>query len=201
MTRFQASTSAWPPPAEGGSRPRTAGRTLPSPLQRVRGVLAEDRALALLLPEARRLRELNRLFARAAPAGLAHACRVAAVTGETALIHCGHGAAAARLRSQAESLARALSTEDRVIATIKVKVRADWAAPDRPVKQGMNDTALSAWLALDQALPPGGLKDAVDRLLRHHSGFRLQGTGFRPVCAPQSGADVLTDPRNLNPET
>jgi hypothetical protein len=129
--------------------------------------LAEDRALALLLPEARRLVELNRLFARVAPPGLAHACRVAALRGETALIHCGHGAAAARLRSQAKTLARALSAEGRAVTEIEVKVRADWAVPERPAKQGMGQPALAAWQALDGRLPPGGLKAAVQRLLRH----------------------------------
>lgn len=169
MTRtgFPAPPPTSPPPSGRGEHAWTSGRGLPLPLQRVRGVLAEDRALALLLPEARRLAELNRLFAGAAPPGLAHACRVAAVTGETALIYCGYGAAAARLRSQAESLARALSTEERKVSAIKVKVRADWAAPERSVKQAMGEAALAAWLALDRALPPGDLRDAVERLLRH----------------------------------
>jgi hypothetical protein len=129
--------------------------------------LAEDRSLALLLPEARRLAELNRLFAKAAPSGLARACRVAAVTAETALVYCGYGAAAARVRSQAKTLARALSVDGRKVSEIRVKVRADWAVPERPAKQGMGKAALAAWLALDGALPPGDLKDAVQRLLRH----------------------------------
>lgn len=174
MTRsgFAAAPPASSPPSDVGGRSVTLGRASPSPLQRVRGVLAEDRSLALLLPEARRLAELNRLFARAAPPGLAHACRVAALTGETALIHCGYGAAAARVRSQAETLARALSSGGRTVSAIKVKVRADWAAPERPVKQGMGDTALAAWHALDRALPPGELRDAVERLLRHQGAAR-----------------------------
>ncbi len=142
-------------------------RPLSSPLQPVRGVLAGDRSLALLLPEARRLAELNRLFATVAPSGLARACRVAAVTGETALVYCGYGAAAARVRSQAKTLARALSAEGRTVSEIKVKVRADWAVPDRPPKQGMGKAAIAAWHALDGSLPPGDLKDAVARLLRH----------------------------------
>ena len=168
MTRPGASASppaSRPPPETEGGHPATPRRS--SPLQRVRGVLAEDRSLALLLPEARRLAELNRLFARVAPAGLARACRVAAVTGETALVYCGNGAAAARVRSQARTLARALSAEGRAVSEIKVKVRADWAAPDRPAKQGMGESALSAWRALDGSLPPGGLKEAVQRLLQH----------------------------------
>lgn len=150
--------------------PGTLRRPLSTPLQRVRGVLAGDRSLALLLPQARRLAELNRLFARAAPYGLARACRVAAVTGETALVYCSYGAAAARVRSQAKTLARALSAAGQTVSEIKVKVRADWAVPDRPAKQGMGKSALDAWHALDRALPPGDLKDAVKRLLEHQLG-------------------------------
>ncbi len=154
---------------------------LSSPLRPVRGLLAEDRSLALLLPEARRLAELNRLFARITPPGLAEACRVAAVTGETALIYCGHGAAAARVRSQAKTLAHALSAAGRTVSAIKVRVRADWAAPDRPAKQGMGRSALEAWLALSRALPPGGLREAVERLLRHQrSGVVALGSGGMP---------------------
>lgn len=151
------------PKAEGGD-PGMPRR--PSPLQRIGGVLAEDRSLALMLPEARRLAELNRLFARVAPSGLGRACRVAAVTGQTVLVYCGHGAAASRLRSQAQTLLRALSAEGRTLSEIKVKVRADWAVPERPAKQGMGEAAIAAWHALDAALPPGELKDAVTRLLR-----------------------------------
>jgi len=168
MTRPDASApppALHPPPETEGGHAAAPRRS--SPLQRVGGILAEDRSLALLLPEARRLAELNRLFARVVPTGLARACRVAAVTGETALVYCGNGAAAARVRSQTRTLARALSAEGCAVSKIKVKVRADWAAPDRPAKQGMGESALSAWRALDASLPPGDLKEAVQRLLQH----------------------------------
>jgi len=180
MTRPPPSSSlpAAQPPSEPAGEPAKSLRpTTSSPLQRLRALLAEDRALALLLPEARRLAELNRLFAKAAPAGLARACRVASLTGEVVLIYCGHGAAAARVRSQAKTLARALSVAGRVVREIQVKVRADWAVPDRPVKRGMDAKALVAWQALDRTLPPGGLKEAVAQLLRHQaSGARDQGS-------------------------
>ena len=181
MTRPPASSSlpaAQPPSERAGEPARSLRPTTSFPLQRLRALLADDRALALLLPEARRLAELNRLFARVAPAGLARACRLVGLTGETALIYCGHGVAAARVRSQAKTLARALSVEGRVVREIQVKVRADWAAPDRPVKRGMDDNALAAWQALERTLPPGGLKEAVAQLLRHQgSGIMDQGSG------------------------
>jgi hypothetical protein len=137
---------------------------------RVRGVLAEERALAVLLPEARRLARLNERFARAAPAGLARACRVAALEGDTALVYCGHGAAAARLRSQTATLARALDTAETPVAALKVKVRADWAAPARQAKRDMPPAALAAWASLRDELADAALKAAVDRLLRHQGG-------------------------------
>ncbi len=140
----------------------------PSPLQRLHGLIAGEPALAVLLPEARRLAELNRRFMAAVPAALARTCRVACLEGETVVIHCGHGAAAARVRSQAATLAHALSDEGRRVGDIRVRVRADWALPERPAKAGMGEAALAAWQALRQELPAGELRAAVERLLRHH---------------------------------
>lgn len=134
---------------------------------RISALLAADRSFNLALPEARQLAELNRLFARVAPPGLTRACRVVALQGQTVLIYCSYGAAAARLRSQATTLAQALSTSARQITAIKVKVRADWPAPDKPAKPGMSEAALAAWHSLEQSLPPGELKGAVKRLLQH----------------------------------
>ncbi len=138
-------------------------------LVRVRGLLSEDRALAVLLPQARRLAELNRRFCRAVPKGLVQSCRVAALDGETAVIFCSHGAAAARLRNQAATVAKGLSTSGAAVSHIKVKVRADWQTPERPGKAGMNQAALDAWQSLETALPDGGLRSAVARLLGHHA--------------------------------
>lgn len=173
MACARATTSLFTPrlcSESADGRAETPQHHASTPLQRVHSVLARDRTLALLLPEARRLAELNRLFAKVAPPGLARACRVAAVTGETVLIYCSYGAAAARVRSQAKTLARALSTAGRTVRAIKVKVRADWVLPDKPAKQGMGKSALEAWHALDEALPPGDLKDAVKRLIEHQLG-------------------------------
>lgn len=135
--------------------------------QRLSALLAADRTLNMALPEARQLAELNRLFARAAPPGLRHACRVMALRGQTVLVYCSYGAAAARLRSQARTLAQALSTPTRQISALKIKVRADWPLPEKPAKPGMSEAALTAWHSLEQALPPGELKAAVQRLLWH----------------------------------
>ncbi len=134
---------------------------------RLRGLLRGERALAALLPEAQRLRELNRLFARAVPPPIARACRVAAVQGGEAVVYCGNGAAAARLRAQAATVARALGARGQEIAGLKVKVRADWAEAPRPGKPGMSAKALAAWEALEGELHDEALKTAVARLIRH----------------------------------
>lgn len=136
--------------------------------QRVRSLIGQDRGLAVLLPEARRLRELDGLLARVLPAGLGGQCRVVAVRNGEALILCGSGGAAARVRSMAPTLARALNTEPQPVDRIKVKVMADWSRADRPEKAGLGRRALTAWDTLEQGLPDGALKAAIDRLLKHH---------------------------------
>lgn len=142
----------------------------PSPLQRIRGILRGDPTLAVALPEAERLRELNRRFAGVVPPAVARACRVAAIQGETALIYCANGAAASRVRSQATGVGRALTRPDAPVLAVKVKVRADWTLPEKREKTGLGPAALNAFRELDDTLPEGDLKAAVDALLARRRG-------------------------------
>lgn len=139
-------------------------------LVRVKGLIAEDRTLAVLLPEAARLQELNRRFAKSVSPAVARVCRIVALQGTIALVHCGNGAAASRLRSQATTVARAVSTSAVAVEGLKIKLRADWNLPARPEKSGMGREAVAAWSELEGRLPEGGLKAAVDRLVRRHQG-------------------------------
>lgn len=138
-----------------------------SQFRHVRGLIQQDRDLAVLLPQAERLRELNRRFARAVSAALARACQVVALTDGEASIHCGNGAAAGRLRSLSGTVVRALSTSSLPVERLKVRVRADWSLPERPEKAGMGPGALAAWDELEHQLPDSDLKTAVEHLLRH----------------------------------
>ncbi len=142
----------------------------PSPLQRIRGILRNDPTLAVALPEAERMRELNRRFAGVVPPAVARACRVVAIQGETALLYCANGAAASRVRSQATGVAGVLARPEAPVLAVKVKVRADWTLPEKREKAGMGAAALNAFRDLDGTLPEGDLKTAVDALLARRRG-------------------------------
>lgn len=142
----------------------------PSSLVRLHGLLASERQFAVALPEAERMAGLNRLFAGVVPAAVARACSVAAIQGETAIIFCGNGAAASRVRAQAKGVAKALGRAEAPVTSVRVKVRADWSVPERPEKQDMPAAGVRAFRDLDAMLPEGGLKAAVERLLAHRRG-------------------------------
>lgn len=142
----------------------------PSPLVSLRHLLRDTPALAVALPEAERLRDLNRRFAGVVPKAVARACRVVAIQGETALIQCANGAAASRVRSQATGVGRALTRPDAPVLAVKVKIRADWSLPEKKEKPGLGPAALTAFRELDNSLPEGDLKAAVDALLARRRG-------------------------------
>ncbi|NCS65758.1 MAG: hypothetical protein COS39_11050 [Hydrogenophilales bacterium CG03_land_8_20_14_0_80_62_28] len=137
------------------------------PLRRIRALIGEDRGLAVLLPEAERLREMNLRLGRALPPTVADACHVVAVANGEARVFCANGAAASRLRSLATTAAKALSSSGCPVDRLRVRVEAGWSRPDRPEKKALGRSALSAWDALDRELPESGLKAAVERLLSH----------------------------------
>lgn len=119
------------------------------------------------MPEAERMAGLNRRFAGVVPPAVARACAVAAIQAQTAIVFCGNGAAASRVRAQAKGVAQALSRPEAPVNGVRVKVRADWSVPDRPEKRDMSPAGVRAFRELDATLPEGGLKAAVERLLAH----------------------------------
>jgi hypothetical protein len=137
----------------------------PFPLLQVRGLLRAQPQFAVALPEAERLFALNRRFAEVVPAAVARACRIAALQGDIALVHCANGAAASRVRAQAKGVASVLSRADAPVNSLKVKIRADWSLPPLPEKHDIPVAGLNAFQALESSLPEGGLKQALDRLL------------------------------------
>lgn len=138
------------------------------PLRRIRTLIGQDRSLAALVPEAERMRDLNRRLGRVLPSALARACRVVAVANGEARVVCDSGTAASRLRSLATSTARALSSETCPVERVRVRVQADWSRPEPREKPGLGRRALDAWDELEHELPDGDLKSAIDRLIAHH---------------------------------
>lgn len=138
-----------------------------SKLVRVRGLLQQDRSLAVLLPEAERLRDLDRRLAQLLPAAVARLCRVASLVDGQLTVQCSNGAAATRLRNVSASVQRALATAGTPVERLRVQVRADWSRPERPEKPGMGRAALAAWDELDRELPDSPLRAAVERLVKH----------------------------------
>ena len=145
--------------------PRPPARPL-----RLRSLLKDSTSLAALLPEAERLRALDRDLARAVGPQIARACRVATVQDGAVIVYCSNGAAAARLRAQSASVLRALAAPGQVLAELKIKIRADWAESPRPEKPGMDRKAVAAWEALEAQVHDDALKAAVARLIRHQRG-------------------------------
>lgn len=142
----------------------------PFSLVRVRGLLQAERQFAVALPEAERLFGLDRRFAEVVPAAVARACHVAAVQGDIALIYCGNGAAASRVRAQAKGVASVLSRPDAPISSVKVKIRADWNVPTPPEKHDIPAAGINAFKTLETSLPDGDLKTALERLLSRRRG-------------------------------
>lgn len=134
---------------------------------RLRGLLKQNSSLAALLPEAERLRALDRALAGVVGPQVGRACRVAALQGGAAIVYCSSGAVAARLRAQSASVLRALAMPGQPLSELKIKVRADWAVPTRAEKSGMDRKAVAAWEELEAQVHDDALKAAVARLIRH----------------------------------
>ena len=142
----------------------------PFPLLRLRGLLRAEPQFAVALPEAEQLFDLNRRFAGIVPAAVARACHIAAVRDEIALIYCANGAAASRVRAQSKGVAAALSRPDAPVGGLKVKIRADWNVPPPPEKHDIPVAGLNAFQALEDSLPAGDLKTALERLINRRRG-------------------------------
>lgn len=83
---------------------------------------------------------------------------------------CAHGALATRLRSEAPRLAESLSQQGLAVQQFKILVRPDlplYRGPVKP-KPGLSQGALNALTEVERTLEPGGLQEAVKRMIRRH---------------------------------
>ncbi|HYP67147.1 MAG TPA: DciA family protein [Thiobacillaceae bacterium] len=83
---------------------------------------------------------------------------------------CAHGALATRLRNEAPRLAESLSQQGLAVQQLKILVRPDlplYRGPVKP-KPELSQAALNALIEVEKTLEPGGLQNAVQRMIRRH---------------------------------
>lgn len=137
---------------------------------KVQQCLSAERELAVLLPEARRLLQLEACLAGVL-GRLARQTQIAGVRGETLWLQCANGSVATRLRTQERSILAAMTAAGVVVTAVKLRVRADVAWQPPRIKAAVSPKGLEALRAFQSGLPKDdALGDAVQRLLAHQAG-------------------------------
>ena len=123
-----------------------------------------------LAMRARALLKVQAALDRALPAALAGHVRVQQLENRTLSLACDSGAAASRLRHQTDALIASLGKGGTEVSAVRVSVNPELQARYvHPVeKPGLPPTALEGLAHLNAEIEDGPLKDALDRLLRHH---------------------------------
>ena len=125
---------------------------------------------AALLARAQVLLRAQAAVERSLPPALANSVWVAQLEKGNLHLACNSGAVAARLRHQTQSLAIELSKRGLIVDHVRVSVQPEFQ-PTPPVvvdKPGLPATALTSLAQLNTGIEEGPLKQALDRLLRHH---------------------------------
>jgi hypothetical protein len=123
-----------------------------------------------LAVRARALLNTQAALERALPAALAGRVRVMQLENSVLSLACDSGAVASRLRHQTDALLAKLAKHGVAATALRVSVNPDLLARYvHPVeKTGLPSSALDGLAHLNAEIEDGPLKDAIDRLLRHH---------------------------------
>jgi len=107
---------------------------------------------------------------RALPAALAGHVRVMQLENGVLSLACDSGAVASRLRQQTDALLGQLAKRGVAATSVRVSVNPELLARyTHPVeKAGLPPAALDGLAHLNAGIEEGPLKEALDRLLRHH---------------------------------
>ena len=131
--------------------------------------------LASQLPQglavrAKALLKAQSMLDRALPAALAGHVRVMQLENGVLSVACDSGAVASRLRHQTDALMASLGKQGAVVSAVRVSVNPELLPRyTHPVeKTGLPPAALDGLAHLNEEIEAGPLKDALDRLLRHH---------------------------------
>ncbi|MFO7542153.1 MAG: DUF721 domain-containing protein [Thiobacillus sp.] len=124
-----------------------------------------------LAVHARALLKTQAALDRALPAALAGHVRVMQLENGVLSLACDSGAVASRLRHQTDALLASLGKQGVAATVVHVSVNpALQARYVHPVeKTGLPPAALDGLAHLKADIEEGPLKDALDRLLRHHT--------------------------------
>jgi len=123
-----------------------------------------------LVVRAQALLKVQAALERALPAALSGHVRVMQLENGSLSLACDSGAIASRLRHQTDALIASLGQHNIVVTTVRVSVNPELMARyAHPVeKHGLPPAALDGLAHLNAEIEEGPLKEALDRLLRHH---------------------------------
>lgn len=123
-----------------------------------------------LAARARALLDTQAALDRVLPAALAGHVRVMQLENGVLSLACDSGAVASRLRHQTDALTASLGRHGTVVTAVRVSVNPELLARyTHPVeKTGLPPAALEGLAHLNAEIEDGPLKEALDRLLRHH---------------------------------
>ncbi|MDT3707047.1 MAG: DciA family protein [Thiobacillus sp.] len=123
-----------------------------------------------LAARARALLDTQAALDRVLPAALAGHVRVMQLETGVLSLACDSGAVASRLRHQTDALTARLGRHGTVVTTVRVSVNPELLARYTPPveKAGLPPAALDGLAHLNAEIEDGPLKEALDRLLRHH---------------------------------
>jgi len=123
-----------------------------------------------LAMRARALLNTQAALERALPAAIAGHVRVMQLENGLLSLACDSGAVASRLRHQTDALIAKLGTHGIAATHLRVSVNPELLPRYvHPIEKiGLPPAALERLAQLNAAIEEGPLKDALDRLLRHH---------------------------------
>ncbi len=123
-----------------------------------------------LAARARALLAAQDALERVLPAALAGHVRVVQLENGALSLACDSGAVASRLRQQTDALITGMARHRIEVAAVRISVNPELLARYvHPVeKAGLPPAALDGLAHLNAEIEDGPLKEAIDRLLRHH---------------------------------
>lgn len=139
------------------------------PAHRIDYFLKTPSGASSWLAQARQLNELQRAFSKLAPPQLAKACTVGQHTQGAMLIYADNGAIAAKLKQLTPRLLLDFRKAGFEVSVIRVEVQVRPARPETPpIGSRISPAGLKSLESLASKLPESPLREALDRLLKHH---------------------------------